>query len=87
MKVYNEDEVFEQVRDAMVELFELDENLVTLDAHMYEELGLDSIDAIDLVVRLKNTTGIKVQPDDFKSVRTVEDVVKTVLALLKGDNA
>ena len=87
MKVYNEDEVFEQVRDAMVELFELDENLVTLDAHMYEELGLDSIDAIDLVVRLKNTTGIKVQPDDFKSVRTVEDVVKTVLVLLKGDNA
>ena len=86
MAVYTEEEVFCQVRDAMVELFELEEYAVSREAHLFQDLGLDSIDAVDLVVRLKNTSGMKVTPDDFKSVRTVEDVVQTVHRLISGDN-
>ena len=83
---YTTDEVYLQVRSAMVELFELDEDLVTPEAHLFQELGLDSIDAVDLDVKLKNETGCKVRPDDFKTVRTVNDVVNAVMALLQGDN-
>ena len=86
MTIYTEKEIFCQVRDAMVELFELEEDAVKREAHLFQDLGLDSIDAVDLVVRLKNTTGMKVTPDEFKSVRTVEDVVQTVHRLIPGDN-
>lgn len=86
MVVYSEDEVFCKVRAAMVDLFELEEDIVTPDAFLFQDLGLDSIDAIDLVVRLKNETGMKVRPDEFKTVRTVADVVKTVKGLLAEDD-
>ena len=86
MTIYTKKEIFCQVRDAMVELFELEEDAVKREAHLFQDLGLDSIDAVDLVVRLKNTTGMKVTPDEFKSVRTVEDVVQTVHRLIPEDN-
>lgn len=77
----NETQIFEQVRDALVELFELEPEAITLDAKLYEELDLDSIDAVDLVVHLQKLTGKKIKPDDFKSVRTVQDVVNAVVHL------
>ncbi|MCC4800718.1 acyl carrier protein [Enterovibrio norvegicus] len=75
-------QVFEQVRDALVELFELDPADITLEIHLYQELDLDSIDAVDLVVHLQNLTGKKIKPEEFKSVRTVQDVVDSVVNLL-----
>lgn len=76
-------EVFEQVRDALVELFEIDSAEITPEARLYQELDLDSIDAVDLVVHLQNLTGKKIKPEEFKSVRTVNDVVDAVIKLLK----
>ncbi len=64
------------------ELFEIDPASVTLEAKLYEDLDVDSIDAVDLVVRLKELTGKKIEPEEFKSVRTVEDVVDAVEAML-----
>ena len=86
MADYTEQDIFNEVKEALVELFELDENAITPNAHLFQDLGLDSIDAVDLIVRLKNHTGIKVKSDDFKSVRTVDDAVKTVHRLTLGDN-
>ena len=74
--------VLEQVRLALIELFELDGDAVTETAHLYQDLELDSIDAVDLVVRLLKLTGKKMRPEEFKSVRTVGDVVDAVLPLL-----
>ncbi|MGF1695607.1 acyl carrier protein [Vibrio kyushuensis] len=80
----NQEHVFEQVKDALVELFEIDEADIKPDAHLYQDLDLDSIDAVDLVVHLQNVTGKKIKPDEFKSVRTVNDIVESVTELLKG---
>jgi acyl carrier protein len=55
---------------------------VSLEARLKEELDLDSIDAVDLVVRLQELTSRKLSPEEFKSVRTVGDVVDRVHALL-----
>lgn len=81
----NKQQVFAQVKDALEELFEIDAADIVPQAHLYQDLDLDSIDAVDLVVHLQNVTGKKIQPTEFSSVRTVEDVVNAVTELLKED--
>ncbi|XEI34780.1 acyl carrier protein [Aeromonas veronii] len=76
------EEIFNEIRSALVDLFEIDADAVTLDAQLYQQLELDSIDAIDLVVHLQKLTGKKIKPEEFKSVRTVADVVDAVERLL-----
>ena len=77
------EEIYQELTRIMVELFDLDKDDITLEASLYEELDLDSIDAIDLVVKLQELTGKKVKPEDFKSARTVQDVVNAVASLLQ----
>ncbi|MCW8344840.1 acyl carrier protein [Vibrio sp. ZSDZ65] len=85
MTELNQQQVFEQVKQALVELFEIDEADIQPDAHLYQDLDLDSIDAVDLVVHLQKVTGKKIKPEEFKAVRTVNDVVVSVTELLKDN--
>lgn len=78
----SKDEIFVAIRTILVDMFELEAEAVVLDAHLYDDLDIDSIDAVDMVVELKKMTGKKIQPDDFKSVRTVADVVDVVHQLV-----
>lgn len=57
----NKEQVFAQVKDALEELFEIDAADIVPEAHLYQDLDLDSIDAVDLVVHLQNVTGKKNQ--------------------------
>jgi acyl carrier protein len=75
-------EILTHITSVLVELFELDASDITPEAHLYDDLDIDSIDAVDLVVELKKWSGKKIQPDDFKTVRTVQDVVDAVAALI-----
>ena len=72
---------FKLLRRILVADFDVSAEAVTSDAQLYESLDLDSIDAVDLIVRLKEETGKRVLPDDFKAVRTIGDVVKVLDAL------
>ncbi|MFO1408028.1 MAG: acyl carrier protein [Steroidobacteraceae bacterium] len=74
----SKDEILERVRAALSDLFEIDAARVTLDANLYHDLEIDSIDAIDLMDRMKRETGLKLAPEDFRAVRTVSDLVDTV---------
>lgn len=76
------EEIYPWVVDILHEMFELDRSRITLDANLYTDLDIDSIDAVDLAVKLKQLTGKRLQPEVFKSVRTVEDVVKALTDLL-----
>ena len=80
-------EIFEQLRSVLNELFEIDPTRVTLEAHLYNDLEIDSIDTIDLILRLKEITGRKIQPDQFRHVRTVGDAVNAIQALLQNKPA
>jgi acyl carrier protein len=80
------DEIFATLRDAMVELFELDAERVTLTADLYQDLEIDSIDAVDLIDHIKRQTGKKIAAEEFKSVRRVSDVVEAVHRLVNPDN-
>ena len=70
--------IFTELQGIFIELFELDKDMITLDAGLYDDLDIDSIDVIDLVVKLKEVTGKKIQPEKFKKVRTVGDIVEAM---------
>lgn len=82
--MYSKEEIYIELKKILVELFEMKETVIHLDASLYEDLDLDSIDAIDLVVKLQEMTGKKVKPEDFKSARTVQDVVNIVQTLVQS---
>ncbi|AFJ43175.1 acyl carrier protein [Francisella orientalis] len=82
---FSKEQIFAQLQDILNNLFEIDKDDVTLDSTLYGDLDLDSIDAVDLVVQLQNFTGRKFKPEEFKSVRTVGDVVDTIVAALAQD--
>ena len=77
------DDIFNILRDARVELFELEPERVTLEANLYQDLEIDSIDAVDLIDHIKRKTGKKIAAEAFKSVRTVNDVVEAVYHLVQ----
>jgi acyl carrier protein len=78
------DEVLEQIRSALVELFEIEPQRIVLDARLNEDLEIDSIDAVDLLDRLRRQTGRKISADNFRSVRTVGDLVDAVHAVFQA---
>jgi acyl carrier protein len=75
------DELFLRIKGILVDQFEVDPAAVTPDANLYEELEVDSIDAVDLLVQLKEITGKKISPEVFKDVRTIRDVLDALIAL------
>jgi acyl carrier protein len=77
----NEEQLFSNIRRILVEQFEVEEASVTLNANLYEELEIDSIDAVDLLVQIKEMTGKKIAPDTFKEVRTIGDVIGAITSL------
>ena len=77
----NKEEIHAKLKEVLVELFEIDPAKITPEANLYQDLGIDSIDAIDLLLRLKELTGRKIQPETFKHVRTVADVTEAIHAL------
>ncbi len=83
----NKEEIYLKVVSIFEELFEIEAQQITLEANLYQDLDIDSIDAVDLVVELKKMTGKKIQPEEFKTVRTVQDVVDQVYKLLNPDDS
>ncbi|KLT72326.1 acyl carrier protein [Neisseria arctica] len=74
-----EQEIRKILSDALVNLFEIEPERIKPETNLYEDLEIDSIDAIDLIDHIKRQTGHKLLAEDFRSVRTVEDVVQAVL--------
>lgn len=79
----NREQILAMLTTILVDEFEIDAEAITPEANLYQELDLDSIDAVDLVIKLQQLTGKKIQPDEFKSVRTVNDVINAIEGLVK----
>lgn len=82
MSAPSTDEIYAHVRQLLIDLFEVEPAKIKPDAQLNKDLEIDSIDAIDLVLKLKDYTGRKIKPEEFKHVRTVGDVVNTVRAIV-----
>ena len=72
------EEIFETVRSALVELFELDSAIIVPTARFDDDLEIDSIDTVDLVDHLSRIYERKVSPRDFRAVRTVQDLIDAI---------
>jgi len=83
VKKMSKEEIFAILKKALIELFEIAESKITLGARIYEDLEIDSIDAIDLVDYIKKQTGYKMQASDFKEVRILGDIVDIVFSQLQ----
>jgi acyl carrier protein len=74
----NREEIFHTLKKLMSEMFEIEAGEISLEASLNRDLDIDSIDAVDLMVKLREVTGRRIQPEDFKNARTVGDVVETI---------
>lgn len=72
------EEIFSTLRQLMAEMFELAPEDIVPAANLSQDLDIDSIDAVDLMVRLRDLTGKRINPEDFKNARTIQDVVETI---------
>lgn len=83
-----EAEILQKIREIFSSHFNISPESVHPGSKLFEELGLDSLDAVDLVIELQELTGRRIKPDVFKTVRTVSDVINVVRAIqAEGDSA
>ena len=73
-------ELYSRIKSILIDQFEVDAAAISMEANLYDELEIDSIDAVDLLVQLKELTGRKIPPEDFKDVRTIGDVLNALTA-------
>ena len=83
----NQEEALLKIREIFAKNFSIKPDDVMPASKLYEELGLDSLDAVDLVLELQDLTGKKIKPEVFKGVRTVEDVIGIIVSLETGTDA
>jgi len=77
------EDVFQKMKDILIEEFQLDKDDITPQAKLYHDLELDSIDAVDLLVKMKEYIPGKIDPEMFKKVVTVQDVVDILYPLVQ----
>ena len=79
--------IFEKIKAALIEDFDLEENRIVPEARLYEDLELDSIDAVDLIVKLKSFLPRYIDPEAFKKMRTLENVVDGIYNLVQNSES
>ena len=84
VRAFSKDELYEEIRRELTTLFDLRPEQITLSARLNEDLDLDSIDAVDLIVRLQDLTKTRIKPEQFKAVKTVADIVDAVERMVRG---
>ena len=82
----DEAQIYDILKTTLTELFEIEPARIHKDANLYEDLEIDSIDAIDLIDHVKRKTGYRLVAEDFRHVRTIGDVIAAVLRKQKQDN-
>ena len=81
-KKYTKEQIFDKLCEILSKEFEIEKSKLTLEANLFTDLELDSIDAVDLAVRLQQYSEKRISPEEFKQIRTMSDVVEAVYNLL-----
>jgi acyl carrier protein len=72
------DEIFRRIQTVLIDTFEMEEQLITPESRVFDDLDLDSFDAVDLAVVLEVKTGIKLKEGDLRSIKTISDIIDIV---------
>jgi len=78
----SKEEIFLKIKEILSTEFEIDENLIKNETKLYTDLELDSIDAVDLMVKMKEYVKDKIEPEQFKKAVTISDVVDILYPLI-----
>ncbi|MCD7809882.1 MAG: acyl carrier protein [Erysipelotrichaceae bacterium] len=70
--------MFEQVKNALVKSLDIEESEIKLDSSLNDDLGIDSLDAVELSLDLESEFDIEITDDELSSLKTVEDIVKLI---------
>ena len=81
-KKFSKDDIYNKLCEILEEEFEIEKSLLNKDANLFTDLDLDSVDAVDLAVRLQQFTDKRISPDKFKQIRTLDDVVEAIYNLI-----
>ena len=76
-KKYSKEDIYNKLCEILEEEFEIEKSLINPEANLFTDLELDSIDVVDLAVRLQQYTDKRLSPEEFKQIRTLKDVVDT----------
>ena len=76
------EDILNKMRDILADEFKIDRDTIVPEAKIYNDLELDSIDAVDLLVKMKAFIPGKIEPDLFKKAVTVQDVVDLLHSLV-----
>jgi acyl carrier protein len=79
----SKDDVFQKIKEILANEFEIAPADIKPESKLYAELELDSIDAVDLLVRMKEFIPGKIEPDMFRKAATVQDVVDILYPLVQ----
>lgn len=74
-----------EIYKALNELFEINLDDITPEKRLYEDFDLDSIDGVDLIIRLQNDRNIKVKPEQFKNIRTIQNIIDVVYDIIRHE--
>ncbi len=77
------EEILLKLQNILSADFEIDKDSITLEAKLYDDLELDSIDAVDLMVKMKEYVNGKIEPEQFKKARTIGDVIEILYPLVQ----
>lgn len=80
-----QEEVYEKVKSVLMGEFEVEEAAVSMEANLFTDLELDSLDAIDLMVTLDKELGIEIKMEEMQDLRTIKDVCDFVLSSIPAD--
>ena len=72
--------IFDKVKDILVDQLDCEEDKVTMDASITDDLGADSLDLVDLVMSLEDEFGLEINDDQVETIKTVGDIVKYIEA-------
>ena len=82
---FSKEDILEELTRILVEELEIPSEKIVGSSNLFTDLDLDSIDAVDIAVRMQRFTDKKLTPEEFKHIQTVDDVVNAVWALLNNN--
>jgi acyl carrier protein len=77
------EEIFQKIQNILSEEFEIQKDAIVPEARLYQDLELDSIDAVDLLVKMKGLIPGRIDPESFKKAVTIQDVVDILYPLIQ----
>lgn len=80
-----QEEIYNKIKSVLMDEFEVEESAISMEANLFTDLDLDSLDAIDLMVTLDKELGVEIKTEEMQDLRTIEDVSKFVLASLPAN--